>query len=89
MEIGHFQEMRAKARRRGAYAHAVSRVLDLQQFEPAIFHRDRDAVCARVERVLEELLDSIVRALHNLARRNAVHHGRIEPCYVWHAHEAP
>jgi len=54
------------AGRGGTHPDAAAVVLDLEELEAAVLDRDADAGCACVERVLDELLERVGRALDDL-----------------------
>ena len=60
------------------FVHAAPVVGDADEPPPARLDRDLDASCARVERVLDELLDRRSRPLDHLARGDAVDKQRFE-----------
>src|SRR5580704_3905068 len=65
--------------------HAAAVVGDANQLAPATLDRDHNAACARVQRVLEQLLDYRCGAVDDLAGGNLV--GHLVSQYVDAAHD--
>jgi hypothetical protein len=70
-------------------AHAVPVVDDADEPASAGFHRDLDRSGARINRVLDQFLHGRGRALHHLARGDAVDENGIEAADMGHAPSAP
>lgn len=76
----------------GTHADPAAVILDLEQLETAIFHRNPDCLGARVQAVFNELLERVGRPLDNLeivepsaaavleTRRSS--HGRTSPAAI-------
>ena len=52
--------------------HAAAIILDQDALQSAFFDRDGDVARARIDGILDELLDGSGRALHDLTRRDTV-----------------
>jgi hypothetical protein len=61
--------------------HAAAVVGDLDQFEPAGRKPDRDLAGAGIERIFKQLFQRAGRALHHLARGDAIHELGGQPSY--------
>ena len=74
-----------KCQRQVGPAHSPAVIDHLDQLPAGTLDEDLDSACSGVDRILDQLLDDRRRPIDNLARRDAVGHGRREDgnCLTW------